>query len=421
MGQHDRGRPGAVAVSRITTACRALLPADRSGRALAYAASLDSAGTGIFSSSSTVFFVGHHIVGAEQAVLAVTVSGILAFAVQSALGLVIDRIDSHVAYAAIMVLRLFAYAGFALANGFTSYATLLVIGTCADRAASPLFQLIVVGSVSDDTRTQTMAAVRALRNIGLAVGFGLAAAVLATGSDLAMRASFILNGVSFLGLALVALWLRRQQTAQRAASPRHATIPAGSPWRDRRYVVFTLSNTALSLHDSLLFVGIPLWLVERTDLSPSLVPLTLVLNAVITVIAQGVLARMMKGGFPVSRLVIPTVLALVLACVTMAFVGRGIPAMAAVALLIGATILLSVAENTQAVLGWELSVTLASPDARSRYLSLYNLGVTAERTAGPAIVTSLLLSLGLSGWGALAALFITGAAALRLTAGQPAQ
>lgn len=403
------------------SARRSLLPADKAGRALAYAAAVDSVGTGIFASSSTVFFVGHQIVSAEQAVLAVTVSGLLAFAAQGALGLVIDRINTHVAYAAIMLVRLVAYAGFAVANDFASYAALLVIGTCADRAASPLFQLIVVDSVTDDTRTRTMAAVRALRNIGLAVGFGLAAAVLATGSDMAMRAAFVLNGASFLGLALVALRLRGRRSAPPAAAPRRETATTGRPWRDRRYVVFTIANAVLSLHDALLFVGIPLWLVERTDLSLSLVPLILVLNAVITVVVQGVLARVLERGYPATRLVPPTAIALVLACAAMAFVGRGIPVAAAVALLIGATVLLSVAENTQAVLGWELSVALAAPDARSRYLSLYNLGVTAQRTAGPAVVTSLLLAVGLPGWGALAALFVTGAAAVTFAAGRPAQ
>lgn len=408
-------------MSAIVAKLRGLLPSERAGRALAYAAALDSVGTGIFASSSTVFFVGHHVVGAEQAVLAVTVSGLLAFAVQGVLGLVIDQINAHVAYAAIMFLRLVAYAGFAVANDFESYAVLLVIGTCADRAASPLFQLIVVGSVPDNGRIRTMAAVRALRNIGMAVGFSLAAAVLASGSDLAMRATFVFNGVSFLGLALVALWLRRQRSALRAAAPDHDAAPTGSPWRDRRYVVFTVSNAVLSLHDALLFTGIPLWLVERTDLSQSLVPLTLVLNVVITVISQGVLARAMERGLQPSRLVLPTAVGLVLACTPMGFVRHGTPDVTAVALLIGVAILLSVAENTQAVLGWELSVALAAPHARSRYLSLYNLGVTAQRTAGPAVVTSLLLTLGLPGWGALTVLFATGATALNFVTAQPTQ
>jgi len=46
------------------------------------------------------------------------------------------------------------------------------------------------------------------------------------------------------------------------------------------------SNAVLSLHDALSFVGIPLWLLKITHLDLSLVPLTLVLNALITIATQ---------------------------------------------------------------------------------------------------------------------------------------
>jgi hypothetical protein len=52
---------------------------------------------------------------------------------------------------------------------------------------------------------------------------------------------------------------------------------------------------------------------------------------------------------------------------------------------------------------------MASPDAKGRYISLYNLGVSAERAAGPAVTTAALLGLGITGWGILSAGFLLAA------------
>jgi hypothetical protein len=408
------------------------LPKEASGRLLAYAAAADSVGSGIFAASSVAFFVGHGFVTATEAALAITVSGLLALGVQAVLGRFSDNLSSHSTYAAIMIARAVVYSGFIWAADFPTYAVLLLLGVSADRAASPFFQIIVSESVSEAGRTRTMASVRALRNLGLGVGFAIAAAVLATDLEMAMRIAFGVNAASFLVLAWAALHLRstlhrfNDDTAPSGRTPSPQKIDAKdgsargeggasaerasrSPWRDWRYVLFTAGNAVLSLHNGLLFVGIPLWIVERTDLSLSLIPVTLVINAVITVLAQGALAALLERGITVRPLVPLTAASLVVACTLMAFIGEGTPRDVSMGLLLAGIVVLSIAENLQAVVGWELSFSMASPDAKGRYISLYNLGVSAERAAGPAVTTAALLGLGITGWGILSAGFLLAA------------
>lgn len=408
-----------AARSRRMAARPAVAPA-AVARALALAAAADSVGSGVFASTATVFFVSHGIIGAGQAALAATVAGVTALAVQAVTGQLANRIDVPRVYAAVTALRCVAYLGFVFVDDVASYFSLLVVAVCADRTASPLFQLLVAVAVPGDCRVRTMARVRAYRNVGLAAGFGLAALALAAG-ELAVRLAFTLNAMSFLGLSAVALWLRRG-----GADPRRPQVVAqaearsAAPSRDRRYLAFTVGNAVLSLHDAVLFVGIPIWLVERTDLSLSVVPLALVLNAGITVAAQTVLARSLTGGRAVRTLLMPAGGLLLAACGCMVFVTRGTADLLALTLLCAAITALSIGENVQAVAGWELSFELAPERDHGRHVALFNVGISAQKAVGPGIVTATLLMGGPVGWGALGVVFLISAAVVRVAAGSAA-
>lgn len=411
---------GAAPVTSTTsvTGTSGPVPPARAARALAIAAAADSVGSGLFASSATVFFVSQGVVTGAQAALAATVAGVTALSLQAWAGRFADRVDVPRGYAVVTVLRAIAYLGFVAVGGFAGYLALLVAAVATDRIASPLFQLLVAQYVPDERRVATMARVRTYRNVGLAAGFAAAALVLAVGAD-AVRWAFAANAASFLGLAAVALWLRRsgpgRSTRRPAAAPGQA--PRGpAPSRDGRYVTFTSANAILSLHDAVLFVGIPIWLVERTDLDLSIVPLTLVLNAALTVAAQTVLTRVLARGLALRSLLVPAGVLLVVACGCMAFVTRDAPTGAATALLAVAVVALSIAENVQAVVGWELSFELAPVDERARYVATFNVGVSAQKALGGGAVTGLLLSTGPAGWGLLAAAFAGAALVVRHTA-----
>jgi hypothetical protein len=59
-----------------------------------------------------------------------------------------------------------------------------------------------------------------------------------------------------------------------------------------------------------------------------------------------------------------------------------------------------------------MSYDLADPGAPGAYQAVYNSGFTLATMCGPALVTSTAITLGLSGWVILAAIFLSAGLAL---------
>lgn len=183
--------------------------------------------------------------------------------------------------------------------------------------------------------------------------------------------------------------------AQRPAPP--AEPDGRSPYRDGRFVVFTLANAFLMLHDSILFIFVPLWVVERSGLPATVSSVLLAINTVLTVVVQVRLSRLDHGVARSRRLLRRACLALVASCAVFAAADQR----AAAVVVVGATlavVLLTVGENLHAVAGWELSYQMSTAPARTQYLSLFSLGTTAQMIVGPVLVTAVILPRGTIGW-----------------------
>jgi hypothetical protein len=85
-----------------------------------------------------------------------------------------------------------------------------------------------------------------------------------------------------------------------------------------------------------------------------------------------------------------------------------VPAVAATALLIVALAALTSAELVTSAGEWYLSVNLAPPRLRERYLSVFKTSMAVQQAAGPLLVTATLAGWGRLGWLALAVLLAVG-------------
>ena len=95
------------------------------------------------------------------------------------LGRLADRLGNGRFYVALLLLRGLGYGCFAFVTDFKGLLVLSVLLTAADRSSSPLQQAVVTALIGGQDRTRTMASIRAVRNIGLTVGFLLAGAAFA--------------------------------------------------------------------------------------------------------------------------------------------------------------------------------------------------------------------------------------------------
>lgn len=404
-----------------------ILPETAAGRTLAAGAAIDSLGSGMFLAASTLYFVTVVGLSAGRVGLVLSVASVIGLLSPVPLGRLADRFDPANVYVALLVARGIGYAGFAIVGSLWPYAVLTCALTALDRGCSPLQQVVAGLIEGGANQTRTMASIRSMRNIGLTAGFLLAGVVFAVRDRAAFDALFLGNAFTFFVIAVVVKRLRRRYTATdghvQSGSAAIASEKPGelvrirSPFRDLRFMLFTVANGVLSLHDSVLFVLLPLWVTTATAAPVSVVSVLLAVNTVLTVLLQVYVTRFAETTARALRLVWAALLPLLLSCGVFA-VTEHVPAWPAIACAVLAVVLLTVGENLHSAAVWNLSYELSPEPARARYLGAFSLGVTGQQVIGPVLMTAVLLPLGSIGWALLAVLFALAAPVVRV-AGRP--
>ncbi|MFJ6610204.1 MFS transporter [Streptomyces sp. NPDC091289] len=399
-----------------------LLPASRNGRIIAAGSAVEAVAVGMFLAAATLYFVG--IVGIPAVAVggALTVANVLGLLSPAPTGALAGRIGSLPVYVGLTLVRAVGFVAYAFVDGYAGYFVVTCLITAATRAAMPLLQVIVGELEPADRRTRTMASLRAVSNIGMTAGFLLAAVVQASGSRPAFMALFGFNGAAFVAVALLIGKAGRSTTVRPAPPRKTAPPPSGvvrrggrSPYRDRRFLTAALANSVLLLHDSILFILVPLWITQQAGLPGGASSVVLAVNTVLTVVLQVYVARFAQGVTRSLRLLRLACLPLVLSCVLFAAADGRSMAVALVAVGL-AVVALTVGENLHAVAAWELSYEMAHPESRPQYLSLFGMGMSAQLIVGPFMMTAFVLSAGTVGWLVVALLFAAATAAFSLAA-----
>ncbi|MET9470390.1 MFS transporter, partial [Streptomyces sp. NPDC006544] len=170
-----------------------------------------------------------------------------------------------------------------------------------------------------------------------------------------------------------------------------------SPWRDRGYLRFVLLDIPMNLDDSILGIGLPLWLVDHTDAPHALVPAFLVINTVLVVVLQlRVSAKVEEPRQAVAAVVLYGLT--MLACCVLLAVTAGAGAWSASVVLLAAAVLATAAELMRSVSSWELALSLAPAEARASYLGVAGMAQSVQKSAGPLLLTGLVMTAGPAGW-----------------------
>jgi len=170
------------------------------------------------------------------------------------------------------------------------------------------------------------------------------------------------------------------------------------------------------LHDSVLFIALPLWIVGYTKAPPFMVATVLVINTVLTAIGQVWWTKLTETMAAASRAmsICGALLASAALCFGAAHFGNAVTA--SVLVVVG-TVLLTAGENLHSAASWEVSYDLSPVQAQARYLAVFNLGTNGQDMVGPLVVTALGVSAGPVGWVGLAAIFLAGSGTARLCIG----
>lgn len=402
-------------------------PGGRDARVMLAAQFVDRTGSGVWAAGSVLYFALVAGLDARQIGLLLGAAGIAGIAGSPLAGWLAARVPARSVLMGSHLVRMVALSAVMFCHGFAALLPFVAVTALAERAAKML-EMLFATRIAGDRRSTYQALTRTSANAGYAIGAGLAAIGLAVGTLAAYRALVLANVLSYL---LAAVLVRRTRepgapttavatsttaaraTAATAARPTASAEVAGvahradvadvaNPWRDKGYLLFVLRDIPLCLDDSLLNVGLPLWLVGHTRAPHAFVPAFLAINTVLVVVLQLRVSAATEGPRRAVRAVVWYGASLLACCLILAGATGGGAVGASLALL-AAAVLVTLAELVRSVTSWELAVSLAPEHARAAYLGVAGMSQAIQKSAGPPLLTGVVMAAGPVGWAVLGA------------------
>ncbi len=392
------------------TVTRSLIPPGGPLRRYTLVSLLDATGTGLFLAVSVLFFTEFAGLPAGLVALGLSLSGLAAMAAAVPLGSLGDRFGPRPAWALLAAVQGAAFAAYPFIRSFAPFLLLVTLTAVASAGASPVRAAYLSRLAGPDQRVRARAYNQAVYNAGFALGALGAGIALAAGTRAAYVALVLGNAASYAATAALVLTLPTGTTP-----PRDGSRPSSRVLRDHRYLLVCGLNGLLMCYGAILTVALPLWIVRSTRAPAWTVAGAFALSTVLAVLLQ---VRASRGAETVpgaARAVLRAGALLLIAC--LAFAGAGALGAAGAVLALGAgTAALTAGEVLQCAGGWGLSYALAPEQQQGQYLGAYTVGTRIYDTAGPVLVSGLVLGLGQAGWLVLGLLFLGLAVALSAAA-----
>lgn len=381
----------------------------RSSRLLIVVALVDSLGTGLFLSGSAVFFTRSAELSTTEVGVGLTGGGLCALLTLTPLGMLADRIGPRAAAVLMHFWRAIGFVGYAFVHDFVTFLLIACFVVPPTRAIEPIGQMFVDRAVGAELRVRVMAVFRSVYNIGFTLGALLTTIVLVIDTRDAFLSIVLGNAFTFL---IAGFLLARVPLLPDSKKPERKVFGWPHSLRQGRYLVVAGLNGLLIMHIPLLGIAVPLWVTLHTSAPRVLVGPLIMVNTLLVILLQVRISRgtdTLDGGVVAMR---RASVCLAACAIVFAFASRFDAFGASVLLCLG-MVLLSFGELLQSAGGWSLSYELAPRDRQGEYLAVFNLGVAAMYTAGPALVAIGIVDRGLPGWLVLAACFLIAGALLR--------
>lgn len=373
-------------------------PGGRDARIMLTALFLDRTGSGVWNAAEVLYLTVEAGLDARRIGLLLGLGGVAGILGSPIAGRLAARHPVRTLLICCHLLRLVTLCVILSSTSFAVLLPAIALTVFGDRSAKTL-EMLFAADVAGPQRSTYQALSRSVANAGIAIGAGIAAIGLAIGTRDAYRTLILLDALSF---AVISLFVRRVRKSTRA--PVKAAEPGRqqtqNPWKDRGYLSFVFLDIFMTTDDSILNVGLPLWLLTRTSAPHALVPAFLVLNTVLVVLLQMRISAATKGPRDATIAVLRYGILIFVGCVCLAAAPEFGTWIASLALLLAAG-MQTFAELMRSVSSWELAVALAPEDARPAYLGVAGISQSVQKSAGPLLLTGVVMAAGPVGWVAL--------------------
>lgn len=401
-------------------------------RRLAASWLIKTVGSGLYLTSSALYFTRVVGLSAQRAGLALTLAGVLSLVAAVPLGALSDRWGARRVYTSLLVFQGVVMAALSLVRSFGMLLVVLGVFSMAEQGSNAARGALVATAGDGAQRVSLRARLRVVTNIGISVGAGLAALVIQVNTAPAYTALLLGTALTYPAAALP---LRRLATESAGRAARAAPVPTpggGAGKRrdrvlaDRRYVAMTALATVLTLQVQVLSFAVPLWITAHTKAPRVLVTAVVIINTVLVVLLQTRAGRGTEDDRRSARLCRRSGLALLAACAVIAPTAH-LPGLEASLLLVVFAVLLTLGELWYSAGTFGLSFNLAKDGAHGRYQGFFSLAKGISGAVAPALLSALCLGRENAGWVVLGVLFAAAGAAMplvvrpRRTAREPAE
>ncbi|MFI9154021.1 MFS transporter [Streptomyces sp. NPDC053367] len=383
-----------------------LLPTDAALRRATVLTAFNSLGNGLYFPLGVLYFT--RIVGLDATAVGVglTIAGLFGVAAGIPAGRAADRWGARQVGSLLWGGTGVAMATYTLVHSYAAFLAAVIVSTALQMASRSVLGAVYADVLPAATRVEARAYLRMITNVGMGVGGVFGAVALQLDTRGAYVTVILLNCLSFAAPALLLRGLPLAPHAlERDRLPEDA--PAADRWRavrDLPFLTVTVLNAVLVMQYTLNDVGLPLWIVERTDAPRWTAAMLMIVNCVLVALLQVRVARSASRVPSAVRAMGWAGLLLAVACAVYALSAGLSPVWAVLALTVGAVVQVF-SEVLMAAGGWTLGYELADSRAHGVYQGVFGAGMSAGMMAGPALVTVTAIQHGTAGWAVLGVLF----------------
>ncbi|MFD6529018.1 MFS transporter [Streptomyces sp. NPDC060184] len=367
-------------------------------RVLIAASFTNRVGNGLFNAASALYFT--QVVGlpAAEVGAALTIAGVIGLCAGIPGGHLADRRGARPVMMLALAAQALSMTALVLVRSGTALAVVATVDQIAAAAGGAAWGTLVV-RVGGDRPARFRAKLRTFVNLGVVLGTVGAGLALAADSRGAYVALILGNAASFALCAALLLLLPRFPV--RAAPPRQGRRLALA---DRPFLTFTALYGAMGLQYPVVSLLLPIWISEHTEAPRWTVAALFAVNAAFCVLTQTRIGSRVETPHDGGRAFRTAGLLFLVSCPMMALAAF-IPVWAAAGVILAAVFVHSLGEVWESSAAFALGFGLAPDHAQGQYQGLFGLGFSAGQALAPAILTTVVLGLGTTGWLLLALFF----------------
>lgn len=367
---------------------------------LSFASLVNMIGSGLYLTGSLLFFTKTLGLSVGLVGIGLTVAAIASLPIGPLLGHAADHWGPRPIYGLLLAVQAAAMFVFPLMHSILGFSILIAIFTVAQRGAAAANGALLSSVSGKAERTRILALLRAVVNLGLAVGVALAGVLLAQGGGNAYSEMILIDGLTFVAAALLVIGVPAQGTIV------IDTVKVTSAMRNGRYLLVSALCGVVGLQYDIISFGLPLWIVDHTTAPRVLISILLLTSTGMVVALQVRATRDVSGPVRAAVVVKRATYFFVVSCMLFGFASWFGPPFA-IGTLILAIIIHTIGEIRSAAGTFELSFGLAPDSAQGQYQGAYGLVTGLIRAPAALLITGLAFSIGLWGWVLLAAILLS--------------